>query len=363
MNVLIGARSPLVGYGDTSLHMGGIGTSARRAPIGAALVAVLAQLACSSPTSPSSSTITRLDVSAAAAGALSVAPGQTLQLKAAATFADGSQRDVTGMAVWQSSDPKTAAVSMSGMVTGGLAGAVDVSATLEGVTGKAHIDVATPPSNCAAATLSSSSSSFTPFADVVQAQVLTPFSNCRWTARSDAAWLTHGSPGSTFQDPGRSGDGWVVFNAAVNNTLAARTGRIVMTFTDGVTLVHTVTQSPPACVFALSPDTATWPLSGGEGSFAVQATPSSCAWTAWIDPRIDPRWNLHVSGIFAFVLYDKRSDNYLIARDPIGVVPLYTGRDEHGNLYVASEMKGLIEFCRVIEDFPPGHYLTRGKTR
>ena len=67
-----------------------------------------------------------------------------------------------------------------------------------------------------------------------------------------------------------------------------------------------------------------------------------------------------LSGIFAFVLYDKRSDNYLIARDPIGVVPLYTGRDEHGNLYVASEMKGLIAFCRVIEDFPPGHYLTRG---
>lgn len=273
------------------------GSIAGRALCGVAAVAVLAQLACGgSPTNPSGSTITRIDVSAAAAGALSVAPGQTLQLKAAATYVDGSQRDVTGMAVWQSSDPKTAVVSMSGMVTGGLAGAVDVSAALEGVTGKARVDVATPPPNCAAATLSSSSSSFTPFADVVQAQVLTPFSNCRWTARSDADWLTHGSPGSTFQDPGRSGDGWVVFNADVNNTLAARTARIVVTFTDGATLVHTVTQSPPTCVFALSPDTATWPLSGGEGSFSVQASPSSCAWTAWVDPRIDPRWNLHVSG-------------------------------------------------------------------
>jgi asparagine synthase (glutamine-hydrolysing) len=66
-----------------------------------------------------------------------------------------------------------------------------------------------------------------------------------------------------------------------------------------------------------------------------------------------------LSGIFAFALYDKRTNDFLIARDPIGVEPLYTGRDEHGNLHVASEMKALIRFCRVIEDFPPGHYLTR----
>jgi asparagine synthase (glutamine-hydrolysing) len=66
-----------------------------------------------------------------------------------------------------------------------------------------------------------------------------------------------------------------------------------------------------------------------------------------------------LSGIFAFALYDKRTNDFLIARDPIGVEPLYTGRDEHGNLYVASEMKALIQFCRVIEDFPPGHFLTR----
>jgi asparagine synthase (glutamine-hydrolysing) len=66
-----------------------------------------------------------------------------------------------------------------------------------------------------------------------------------------------------------------------------------------------------------------------------------------------------LSGIFAFVVYDKRNNDFLVARDPIGVIPLYTGRDEHGNLYVASEMKALIKFCRQIEDFPPGHYLTR----
>ncbi len=70
-----------------------------------------------------------------------------------------------------------------------------------------------------------------------------------------------------------------------------------------------------------------------------------------------------LSGIFAFVLYDKRTNDFLIARDPIGVVPLYFGRDERGVLHVASEMKALIKFCRQFDDFPPGHYLTRSMDR
>jgi asparagine synthase (glutamine-hydrolysing) len=65
-----------------------------------------------------------------------------------------------------------------------------------------------------------------------------------------------------------------------------------------------------------------------------------------------------LSGIFAFAIYDARHHSYLIARDPIGVMPLYTGRDEQGTLHVASELKALAPFCRTIEDFPPGHYLT-----
>lgn len=64
-----------------------------------------------------------------------------------------------------------------------------------------------------------------------------------------------------------------------------------------------------------------------------------------------------LNGIFAFVLYDPASDRYLVARDPIGVIPLYTGRDQHGNLYVASEMKALTPVCRSVAEFPPGHYL------
>jgi asparagine synthase (glutamine-hydrolysing) len=64
-----------------------------------------------------------------------------------------------------------------------------------------------------------------------------------------------------------------------------------------------------------------------------------------------------LNGIFAFVLYDEARGRYLIARDHLGIVPLYTGRDEHGNLYVASEMKALVPVCRSIQEFPPGHFL------
>ena len=68
----------------------------------------------------------------------------------------------------------------------------------------------------------------------------------------------------------------------------------------------------------------------------------------------------HLLGIFSFVLYDKRRNDYLIARDPIGVVPLYYGRDEMGRLCVASEMKALLRYCHQFQDFPPGHLLTKG---
>jgi asparagine synthase (glutamine-hydrolysing) len=64
-----------------------------------------------------------------------------------------------------------------------------------------------------------------------------------------------------------------------------------------------------------------------------------------------------ISGIFAFALYDEETDSYLIARDPIGVIPLYMGWDAKGTFYVASELKALEGYCNRIESFPPGHYL------
>lgn len=63
-----------------------------------------------------------------------------------------------------------------------------------------------------------------------------------------------------------------------------------------------------------------------------------------------------LSGIFAFALYDVERDDFLIARDPIGVIPLYIGYDNDGRLYVASELKALEGNCDRYEIFPPGHY-------
>ena len=68
-----------------------------------------------------------------------------------------------------------------------------------------------------------------------------------------------------------------------------------------------------------------------------------------------------ISGIFAFALYDEEKDAFLIARDPIGVIPLYIGYDSGGAVYVASELKALEGQCERYEPFPPGHYYWSGE--
>ena len=70
-----------------------------------------------------------------------------------------------------------------------------------------------------------------------------------------------------------------------------------------------------------------------------------------------------LNGIFAFVLYDEEQDTFLIARDPIGVIPLYIGYDSDGTVYVASELKALEGQCERYEPFPPGHYLSNDELR
>jgi len=64
-----------------------------------------------------------------------------------------------------------------------------------------------------------------------------------------------------------------------------------------------------------------------------------------------------LNGIFAFALYDTEKDAFFIARDHMGIIPLYMGWDQHGNFYVASELKALEGICKQILEFPPGHYL------
>lgn len=64
-----------------------------------------------------------------------------------------------------------------------------------------------------------------------------------------------------------------------------------------------------------------------------------------------------LNGIFGFALYDSKADRYFIARDHMGIIPLYIGWDRQGTFYVASELKALEGTCTRIELFPPGHYM------
>ena len=69
-------------------------------------------------------------------------------------------------------------------------------------------------------------------------------------------------------------------------------------------------------------------------------------------------WLNKIKGMFAFILYDTEDQSYIIARDPIGIIPLYTGYDSEGNFYVSSEMKSLSPVCETVQTFPPGHFLS-----
>ncbi|MCR5218418.1 asparagine synthase B [Treponema sp.] len=89
-------------------------------------------------------------------------------------------------------------------------------------------------------------------------------------------------------------------------------------------------------------------------------TKSDCEVIIPLYKKYGPDFIEKLSGIFAFALYDSEKDLYLIARDEIGVIPLYQGWDKAGRYYVASELKALEGHCTTIEEFPNGHYLFSG---
>lgn len=64
-----------------------------------------------------------------------------------------------------------------------------------------------------------------------------------------------------------------------------------------------------------------------------------------------------LNGIFAFIWHDPATGRSIVARDPVGVIPLYMGWDDQGRLHVASEMKALTPVCATVRTFPPGHLL------
>jgi asparagine synthase (glutamine-hydrolysing) len=86
-------------------------------------------------------------------------------------------------------------------------------------------------------------------------------------------------------------------------------------------------------------------------------TKSDCEVILALYKEKGPHFIDELNGIFGFAIYDVEKDEYFIARDHMGIIPLYIGWDKNGTFYVASELKALEGVCSKIELFPPGHYL------
>ena len=100
-------------------------------------------------------------------------------------------------------------------------------------------------------------------------------------------------------------------------------------------------------------------LRGEIGGREAFRTDSDCEVILPLYAREGPALLSRLRGMFAFALYDAAKHDWLIARDPIGIIPLYVGRRPDGALAVASEMKALLRVCDHVQEFPPGHYQTR----
>ena len=87
-------------------------------------------------------------------------------------------------------------------------------------------------------------------------------------------------------------------------------------------------------------------------------TNSDCEVILALYKKYDINFLNDLNGIFSFFLYNKQNNSFFVARDPIGVIPLYMGLDDDGSRYFASEMKCLVDHCSKIKEFPPGSYMT-----
>lgn len=87
-------------------------------------------------------------------------------------------------------------------------------------------------------------------------------------------------------------------------------------------------------------------------------TQSDCEVLLYLYEEYGPEFVQMLSGIFAFVLYDKQKGDCLVSRDHLGICPLYIGQDKTGGVWFASELKALDAACEEIQEFPPGSYYT-----
>jgi hypothetical protein len=199
-----------------------------------------------------------------------LAPGDKLQLFAQATNSDGTTTDATNTAIWQSSNPTLATVSSGGLLTAFAEGALDVTATYQNRSGSIRAEVAKPTCR---ATLTPPSLSFGALASSGTVTVTTTLSDCRWTAKSSASWL------SLSFDPGRSGPGTFTYAVPGNNHTDPRDAEIVVSVVGGPAAIHTIHQERPlGCVYTVSPEALTFSRAGGPGSFRVTTMPSDCQW-------------------------------------------------------------------------------------
>ena len=93
-----------------------------------------------------------------------------------------------------------------------------------------------------------------------------------------------------------------------------------------------------------------------DGSYNFR-TESDCEVILALYQKKGPAFLDEMNGIFGFAIYDTEKDTYFVARDHMGIIPLYMGWDKNGTFYVASELKALEGICTKIELFPPGHYM------
>ena len=90
-------------------------------------------------------------------------------------------------------------------------------------------------------------------------------------------------------------------------------------------------------------------------------TNSDCEVLLYLYDEFSADFLNEIDGIFAFSLYDPNTKDYFVARDHIGIIPLYIGWDENGVTYVASEMKSIESYCEKLQEFPPGNYYKNGE--
>jgi hypothetical protein len=219
---------------------------------------------------PAAVTVTSVVVGVAGAAPAVLAPGDKLQLFAQATSSDGTTTDATNIATWQSSNPVVATVSSGGVLTAFAEGELDVSATYQNRSGSLRAQIEKP--GCRA-TLSPASLSFGALSSSATVTVTTTMSDCRWTAKSTASWL------SVSFDPGRSGSGQFFYSVPGNNNPDPRDADIVVSVAGGPAAVHKIHQERPVgCVYRVSPEKLTFGASGGPGSFTVTTIPNDCQW-------------------------------------------------------------------------------------